>query len=216
MRRLNGKIILISSLLLVNSYCQELHSYSASITRNGFTKLMTIYDFWSREYPKPVIYIKPNKSGYIRIKGYPSPRKLTKKTPCLIKTGLYHPWSEDNTSVKVFYTITPKVSYIALKNINLDDGKIKIDKGDILENEAYISEGECYYILNKIKGITTYCIGEDNKEFKKIKERSFPTQQWLYLQCKEGYNIFIQDKELLKYPQVTKGVIKDYGKVAPE
>lgn len=203
-------LLLACSLLILNAF----DSYTAPITRHKITKNMAIYNFWSREYPKPVIYIKPTKNGWLRIRGYPSVRHLDKKVSCLVKTGLYHPWSEDNTSVKEFYTLAPKISYIALRDTTIGDGKIKIKKNDILENEAYLAEGECYYIFNKTKRITTYCLDEDNRDFKRVKEPSFPTEQWLYLECREGYNIFVQDKDLLKQKGVTEGVIKGYGRVS--
>ncbi len=173
---------------------------------------MVTYNFWSGEYPKPVIYIQPTANGWARIRGYESLRNPGRKEVCTVKTGLYHPWSKDNTSLINYYTIIPKVTYVARQNTTLNNRRIK--KGDILDNEFYLAEGDCSYLLNKKKKITTFCLG-DAAEFQRIEKPAHPSEQWLYIKCREGYNVFVRDTDLLRQLGVKKGVIKGYGKVAP-
>ncbi len=98
-------------------------------------------------------------------------KKLKTKRVCTIKKGLYHPWSEDNTSVKEFLTIAPEVDYIVLSNdVKVDDysnKKIKVKKGDKLECEIYLQEGECAYFLNG-KEVDSECLEYDKSSYKKI------------------------------------------------
>jgi len=191
------------------------HSSTIPVTRNGVTRKMVAYNYWSGEYPKPVINVAGSVKGWIKIKGYASLRKLTKKKVCTIKTGIYHPWSKDNTSVIDYFTITGEVDYKARKSFLLDEKKIK--KGDTLENEMYIAEGSCSYLWNKKKEIETTCIEEaapSSSVYRRIKYPAHPREQWLYLDCREGYHIFVRDVDLLRVPNIRKGRIVGYGKVA--
>jgi hypothetical protein len=175
---------------------------------------MVAYNYWSGEYPKPVIYVKHTQNNWTRIKGYASLRNPIKRKVCSIKTGIYHPWSKDKTSLINYYSIIPKIDYVAKKNTIFDGREIK--KGDKLENEVYIAEGSCSYLLNKKKQITTVCVEdgvEDPAAFKYIKNPAHSSEQWLYLNCREGYHIFVQDVDLLRQPNVRKGMMSGYGRV---
>ena len=189
-------------------------SYTLPITRNGVTHSMVAYNYWSGEYPKPVIYVKGNQNKWVKIKGYASLRKPVKRKVCSIKTGIYHPWSKDRISLINYYSIIPKVDYIVKKNTVLDSQEIK--KEDKLENEIYIAEGICSYLLYKKKQITTVCVKEGIEyptAFKHIKHPAHSSEQWLYLNCREGYHVFVQDVNLLRQPNVREGTISGYGRV---
>ena len=186
-------------------------SYTIPITRNGVTQTMIAYNFWRGEYPTPVIDVKASKKRWNKIFGYSSLRKVDKKRACTIRSGLYHPWSKDITSIINFYSVIPKIDYIVKKDTKLEDEILK--KGDKLENEVYLSEGYCKYTLNSKRSFESFCISDDNREFKLIKHPTHNKEQWLYLECKEGYNIFIKDEDLLTQKNVSKGAIKGYGEV---
>ena len=189
-------------------------SYTLPITRHGVTHSMVAYNFWSGEYPKPVIYLKHTHNNWSKIRGYTSLRNLTNRKVCTIKSGIYHPWSKDETSLIDYYSIIPKIDYVAMQNTTLGNQKIK--KGDRLENEFYIAEGRCSYLLNKRRQIATTCIEEaieDTFIFKRIKSSPHPREQWLYLNCREGYKIFVRDIDLLSQPNVRSGAISGYGRV---
>ena len=187
-------------------------SYAIPVTRGGVKHTMVTYNFWSGEYPKPVIYIQPTHNGWAKIRGYASLRNPKTRKVCTVKAGIYHPWSKDNTSLINYYTIIPKKTYIAQKNTKIDNRRIK--RGDILDNEFYLSEGDCSYLLNKKVKITAFCIG-DSAEFKRIEKPAHPPEQWLYVKCREGYNVFVRDADLLNQSGVNKGRIIEYGKVSP-
>jgi len=201
-------------MLIVTLTCTNANNikpYTIPITRNGVTHTMIAYNFWSGEYPLPVINVKPTKKKWTKIFGYSSLQKVDKKIACTIKSGLYHPWSKDTSSIINFYSIVPKIDYIVKKDTQLEDEML--NKGDKLENEVYLSEGYCKYTLNSKKSFESFCINNENREFKLIKHPTHNKEQWLYLECKEGYNIFIKDKDLLTEQNVSKGTIKGYGEV---
>jgi len=186
--------------------------YQLPITRHGVTHTMIAYNFWSGEYPKPVIHVQSGiQSNWHKMMGYASLRRMDKRKKCTIRSGIYHPWSKDKISLINYYSIVPRVSYLVQNNTTINGQKFK--KGDRLENEIYLAEGSCSYTLNGKKArFETYCIDEDT-HFKKINYPSHPSEQWLYLNCKEGYNVFVQDRDLLTQPNVNLGQISEYGKV---
>ena len=204
--------LLVSLLLLIFDTFLYAHDkpYLLPITRNGVTHTMVAYNFWSGEYPQPVIYIQPGRNNTSKIRGYASLRTPGKKKSCTVKSGIYHPWSKNKISLINYYSIIPIINYVAKNDTILNDQKIK--KGDRLGHEVYLAEGSCAYLFNgKIK-LETSCIDEDPK-FKITKYPSHPSEQWLHLSCKEGYNIFVQDRDLLTQPNVRKGRILGYGEV---
>jgi len=185
-------------------------SYTLPITRNGVTHHMVAYNYWSGEYPKPVINVKHNQNRWVQIEGYASLRKSLNREVCSIRAGIYHPWSKEKISIIDYYSIIPRVDYVAKKNTLLDDQKIR--KGDKLENEIYIAEGSCSYLLNKRREIVATCI-DDPTVFRRIETPSHSSEQWLYLKCREGYKVFVQDTDLLSQPNIKRGAISGYGEV---
>ncbi len=73
--------LLVSLLLLIFDTFLYAHDkpYLLPITRNGVTRTMVAYNFWSGEYPQPVIYIQLGRSNTSKIMGYASLRTLGKK-----------------------------------------------------------------------------------------------------------------------------------------
>lgn len=203
----------LSLLLLV--FTAYLHAseapYLLPITRNGVTHTMIAYNFWSGEYPEPVIYVQPSQGRWGKVMGYSSLRNIVKRKQCTVKSGIYHPWSNDKISLINYYSIVPRKSYLVQRDTAFEGQKFK--KGDKLVNEVYLSEGFCSYILNDQKErLVTHCIGEVT-QFKSTKYPSHPSEQWLYLSCKEGYKVFVQDSDLLTQPDINKGQISGYGEV---
>lgn len=200
--------------VLVFSFTNVLYAsedpYSLPITRDNVTHTMIAYNFWSGEYPSPVIDVQVKQKKWLKIKGYKSLRKLTQPKNCTIKTGIYHPWSKDKISVINYYSIIPKVDYLAKKATIFDEKKFK--KGDKLKHEVYLSEGFCSYDLNNKKRFESTCIGK-MKPFERTEYPSHAAEQWLYLSCKEGHKVFVQDNDLLSQPHVKKGKIAAYGEV---
>jgi hypothetical protein len=80
----------------------------------------------------------------------------------------------------------------------------------------YIAEGSCSYLLNRKKEINTTCIEEaapNPSVYRRIEYPAHPREQWLYLNCREGYRVFARDVYLLRQPNIRKGRIAGYGKV---
>ncbi|CAA6799549.1 MAG: Unknown protein [uncultured Sulfurovum sp.] len=206
------KLFISLSIILTLSLQASEEPYLLSIERNGTKHTMLANNFWSGEYPSPVISVQAKEEKWQKVMGYNSLRSLGKKKSCTIKTGIYHPWSRDKTSLINFYSIIPLVSYLVQKDTVLEETKLK--KGDKLEREVYLSEGFCSYALKDGKEFQATCIDEKDENFKRIESASHPSEQWLYLSCKEKYNVFVQDSDLLRQPHVKEGQITGYGEVA--
>lgn len=210
-------LLILSSLLHAND-----EPYPLPITRGGVTHTMIAYNFWSGEYVKPVIHIQPNHHNGGKILGYTSLRKPTKKKSCSIKSGIYHPRSKDKNSLLDFYTIAPRVRYVAQSNMTIDsqivlNGKhtdsLKVKKGDEFKNEVYLAEAHCSYMFNDKVKLVTPCTNMRRKQLQRIEHPSHHSEQWLHLSCKEGYNVFVQDSDLLSQSNISEGEIVEYGKV---
>jgi hypothetical protein len=73
------KLSLSLLLLLFSTYLYASEEpYLLPITRGGATHTMVAYNFWSGEYPKPVIYVQPRQGKWGKIMGYSSLRKTVK------------------------------------------------------------------------------------------------------------------------------------------
>ena len=193
---------------------ESFNTYTIPVTRGGLTREMAVGDFWSGEYPRPVIYVEENGEHRRKIRGYTSLREPLQQKSCTIKTGIYHPWSKERTSVANFYTILPKVDYRVKRDTVL--GEHRLHRGDLLENEIYLAEGSCLYRLNGKEQITEICVEEamdDPTVFRKRVHPGHRKEQWLRLRCDEGYTVFVRDRELLRQHHVRRGKISGYGKV---
>jgi len=201
-----GFLIVTIFLSFPNNSFAEGGSYKISITRNDITKTRFVYNYWSHEFPTPVINVNARKPGYTKIYAYKSLRKLNQKVICTIKNGLYHPWSKTANSVINYYTIIALHEYIALISTMLDSRPVK--KGQIITNVHYLSEGYCSGNLKsnqKIINIDFTCSDIDKNKFKQITTKDNFVEQWLYMKCREGYNAFIKDAALLKQPGIKGG-----------
>jgi hypothetical protein len=52
--------------------------------------------------------------------------------------------------------------------------------------------------------------------FKQIEKSSTleKNEQWLHLECKQGYKIFVEDKDLLSQKGIKEGEIRGYGDIS--
>ncbi len=221
------KILLTFTLLLnVALYAEEV-PYKLDITRDGKVSTQVAYNFWSGEYPSPVINIHAGTDGKTTIEGYVSLRDKKERKVCTVKNGLYHPWAKGKDSLINFYTIVPIESYKVLVELpdevqsSFSDPDLKV--GDEIRNIVYLAEGESQGIIHGDKRAdeTVYFqtnIFENNpKIFQRIENISTleKNEQWFYLKCDEGYNVFVEDVDLLEQEGIKKGQITGYGSVSP-
>ena len=172
--------------------------YVLPITRNEITHKMVAAPFWltgAGGSIYPVIEVKNKKLKTITIQGHSSLRKLTSpKKSCTIKTGLYHPWAEGH-SVNTFYSVLPWTQYEILKDVP-EEG---LKKGDILDNVISSISGVSYVHVSGKKRIPKSAGFGDfdlDNVYKQIDHQYHEEEKWLYLTCKEGYNVFISDNDL--------------------
>ena len=219
--------LLITALFLSASAIADWGYYQLPITRNGQTKTMLAYNNWSGEYPNPVIDVPNN----LTVTGYKSLRTMKETQDCNIKKGLYHPWG-DSPSALNLYTITDVLKYTATESVPVEemynydkDGNsieiTQINKGEVLTNVIYLSEGWCSADLISQKekiNVEFFC---DSTLDKKGLKNNDPTaslqnsEQWVHLKCLNGGSVFVMDKDFLSQPGVQQGQISGYGEVQP-
>ncbi|MDD5359931.1 MAG: hypothetical protein PHI02_06660 [Sulfurovaceae bacterium] len=215
--------ILLALIILLNIalYAEEV-PYKIDIIRNGKAHHQVAYNFWSGEYPSPVINVHAGKNGKTTIEGYVSMRDKKERKICTIKNGLYHPWSKDKNSYINFYTIVPVESYEVISTPANDLAEKSLKTGDKIINIVYLGEGESQGILQSNSNEDTLIyfqsqIFENNpKIFKSIENISTYNndEQWLYLKCDERYNVFVEDKDILSQKGIKKGQITSYGEIS--
>lgn len=220
-------ILLATALLMAGSAFADWGYYQLPITRDGKTKTMLAYNNWSGEYPGPVIDVPKN----MTVVGYKSLRKLTEKKSCNIKKGLYHPWGKSPSAYNL-YTISDVLRYTATQKVEMEEMFVyengnsievgSIDKGDVITNVIYLSEGWCSAGLNRVDQdsvkVEFFCDYSLDKEGMKNNNPGASLnnyEQWVHLKCENGGSVFVQDKDFLSQPGVREGQITGYGSIAP-
>jgi hypothetical protein len=165
---------------------------------------MLAYPAWSGEYPGPIIAVGDSNNKQVTINGYASPRKLETLKKCTIPAWVLNPWEAEDP-VDTYYTFTTIFEYQVLENLP----NFGLKKGDVLKNLAGGSENSCAFTLVSGKSVKhwyhTDCDVRSPKYTQETKFESHPEEQWLYLSCKEGYKVFVQDSEMLKQTGINRG-----------
>lgn len=203
---------------------ESFESYKLPITREGKKTTRVAYNFWSGEYPSPVVDINSDKPGTTTIKAYTELRdpKSTNRVNCTVKNGIYHPWSDKDPSSLTYYSLSSREEYTAIVDTTI--GKLKVPKGSVISNVVYYAENYCGAILRNKKTarpISESCdVFRDTKTFERISasEGEF-SEQWLYFICAEkkadgsALKVFVRDEDLIKQPGIQTGCPSEYGKV---
>lgn len=202
----------------------EAASYRLDMTRNGVVHEMVVYDFWSGEYPSPVVAIGKSDKGTTKVIGSTSMRKLVNDTACTVSNGLYHPWAEKTKTPYEIYTVAGNTEYTATKDIEVtffdnsaagETKKLTVANGEKLTQAVYLGEGFCQYVVGNTRlEIQTDCaqVG-DNIDFAKTDLPAHPTEQIIKFSCKEGIDVYVTVDHLLKQKGVKEGQIESYGSV---
>lgn len=216
-------LILMISILVSISAVASSSAYQLAVTRGDLTRTRVAYNFWSGEYPTPVIDVTENTT----ITAYQSLRTLDKPVACTISQGLYHPWSETSNSVMLYYTIAAVNSYSVVRDFTLEEANVSSDPmisgvefsiGDQVVNVIYLSEGWCRGTQRTPSGQRTdvdfFCDDITTSDNLRVIQEDWDYQeQWMYLSCSEGYTAFVQDQSLLAQPKIKEGQILGYGEV---
>ncbi|MEK6556500.1 MAG: hypothetical protein AABZ31_14725 [Bdellovibrionota bacterium] len=228
----------LSSLVLlsaVTSFADAPYSKLTQVNRDGKISARVVYNFWSGEYPMPVIDLATEIGGNSAIMVEKSFNNLGQTALCTANNGIYHPWSKTANSVKNYLSIVPLQEYRLLKTMNFDatvyDEKtgdpttveIKARKSDLLTRVVYLSEGYCsgeLVLAPKLKRaqVDFSCDQvEDVTLFKKTAQSQDDefSEQWIEVNCLEGFTGYIRDQNLLTSPGAQEGRILGYGEVGP-
>jgi hypothetical protein len=210
---------------LASTLSAEAASYRLDITRNNATLEMVVYDFWSTEYPGPVVAIGKSDLGSTKILGSASMRNPKNEIACTVSNGLYHPWAEKTKTPYEIFTVTGITDYTATKDTEItyfsetevgQSIKLSLAAGEKLTRSVYLSEGFCQFVIgNTQKEIQTDCGQVDNNpNFVKTELPSHGTEQWIKFSCKQGSSVYVNVDDLLKQKGVSEGQIESYGSVA--
>jgi hypothetical protein len=210
---------------IASTLSAEAASYALDMTRDGKTLEMVVYDFWSTEYPGPVVAIGKSDLGSTKILGSASMRNPTNDVACTVSNGLYHPWAEKTKTPYEIYTVTGIIDYTATKDTEINyfsetevghSIKLSLAAGEKLTRSVYLSEGSCQFVIgNTQKEIQTDCGQVDNNpNFLKTELPSHGTEQWIKFSCKQGSSAYVNVDDLLKQKGVSEGKIESYGSVA--
>lgn len=230
------KAVLMTLIAFVSvSATAESSVYELPITREGVTTERVAYNFWSGEWPGPVIRVNSTKKGVTTINAYKSLRVLSNKNKvaCTVKNGVYHPWAQiwDNevtgekaktqNSVVTYYTIAAKNEYVVTQT-NTPDWIEMYDTNGVELPSPTLDKGSKVLVVYGGEG---YCLGstggedyyfpcdaiDQDSNYKQTVTPDDFYEQWLYVQCDEGYNAFVQDSSLLAQPGVSEGEFLEYG-----
>lgn len=234
--------LFLSTILFLASASADLGTYKLEVERNGITSLQVAMNTWQGEYPGPVIDVSSKKKNKTTtVKGWESLRKLNTSKSCTIKNGLYHPWSQTKNSVIAYYTIAPVLDYVVLQDItNPEELGLSafyenqtvpaIKANSKIVNYMYLAEGGAmatlqqdgveqylYLSYDSLEKPEYFAVTLETKALKTVTEEDGSTydvnEQWLYVKCAEGYNVFIEDTALLSQKGVKQGNIAGYGEI---
>ncbi len=221
-------VLLATALLMAGSAFADWGYYQLPITRDGKTKTMLAYNNWSGEYPGPVIDVPKD----LTVVGYKSLRTMKEKKSCDIKKGLYHPWGNSPSAFNL-YSIVDVLKYTALETVPVEEmftydsegnsTQINaINKGEVITNVIYLSEGWCSADLvsadkksTKVEFFCDYALDQQGMKNNNPSASLSNFEQWVHLKCENGGSVFISDKDFLAQPGVYEGIIGGYGDVYP-
>jgi hypothetical protein len=217
--------VFVTAFISINdANAQQVSSYLLPITRAGQTNMMVAYNFWSTEYPGPVVNVNSTKRGTTTVQAFKSLRKLDTPVNCAIKNGIYHPWGKSPSLIS-WYTITPASTYTAKQpgdfkynTDGADEAVLPLKTGDKLTRAVYLSEGFCQVSValdGKETEVGTSCTNLEENEALENTVGGGQVEQWLYVRCADGTKAFIEDTVLLAQPGVKEGQITGYGSVSP-
>ncbi len=186
----------------IDQSAQSINSYKLSITRGGKASTRVAYNYWSGEYPTPIIDVNSGKTGTTAVDGYLSLRDMKDIRTCTIKNGVYNPWSKSDASIENYYTLAAVDDFLVLKDffmtktyfgagVKAFEKKIKVPAGAKIVNVVYGAENYCTATLQIGKNLTPIdesCdfFYENPKNLQKIsKENDQFREEWLYLNCSE-------------------------------
>jgi hypothetical protein len=171
-------------------------------------------DFWSGEYPTPVIKVTAA-TKVKALKEIPfGSRPHVIPVSCTLNKGVYHPWARKTKAA--YYSVTGITVHEAkvATTIELDQArgmtKVSLNPGEVVRQLAYHGEGYCLVEVKGLKGVA-FCL--DEKEFKILISNDY-YHQYLKASCQEGYQAYISvTDDIFTIKGIESGNITDYGHV---
>lgn len=177
----------------------------------------SVNDFWSGEYPSPVIKVTAD-TTLQAIKAIPCGSRPGRVKPisCTIQPGVYHPWAKKTKAA--YYSVSGVSVYKAKKDTTLEVEKdgvgpqiVTVKQGENVRQLAYYGEGYCLVEVNGVKG-GAFCVSEDENYQTVVSSTYY--HQYLSVTCKEGQQAYISVTDrLFTTKGIEHGQILEYGSV---
>lgn len=199
-------------------------SYLLDVTRDGKAMTEVVYDWWSGEWPGPIVNVNAEAPGETTIQAFSGLQVLDTPVSCTIKNGLYHPWG-DSPSLVSFHSIVPESNYTAKVAVDFpfDDRSgvtqtAHLAPGDVLRRLTYDSEGYCTVMI-PVNGALVQGQISCDQILPQVQFDAYVgegvEEQWFSMACAEGTTAFVQDSALLAQPGIKEGQFGEYGTVKP-
>lgn len=161
---------------------------------------MAAVEFWSGEYPSPVMQVDRE----VSLPARPDPCDERPSVPCAIPAGLYHPWAGQGR----YLTLQESTFYRATAAFTYSEGPA-LRQGDTLELTHYLAEGMCA-LVHRGTRFDASCPDADNLPLELIREPATEPQQLFDPGCGAWLDV---DSALFVRPEIQHGRITGYGEV---
>lgn len=189
-------------------------SFAETVNAANLSQYYSV-NFWSGEYPRPVIKITADTKIPALRKIPFGGRPREKSIPCSVSKGVYHPWAKKTKatylSVSAISVYEAKTAMtIEVEQDEIGRTKISLNPGDRVHQLAYYGGNLCLIEAKGHKG-ASYC--PDDDEFKAIIRNNY-YRQYLKVSCQEGYLAFISVTDgIFTIKGIERGNISEYGHV---
>jgi hypothetical protein len=169
---------------------------TGSRCENGLRRV----DFWSGEYPGPVVQL----DAAVSLPARTDPCLAAPDTTCALGPGLYHPWA----GVGEYITLRAPERYRASTKVALEED-VQLDPGEEIELITYLAEGYCSYLHrgNQVEG---QCPGLNDDGLTRVSGEPPPAIQLFTAGCGAWVDT---DDALFTIAGVRQGEITGYGSV---
>lgn len=157
-------------------------------------------DFWSGEYPGPVVQI----DAAVALPARTDPCLPAPDTTCALTPGLYHPWA----GVGEYITLRAPERYRASTKVALEE-EVQLDAGEEIELITYLAEGYCSY-LHRGRQVEGQCPGLNDDGLTRVSGEPPPEIQLFTAGCGAWVDA---DDALFTTAGVRQGEITGYGSV---
>ena len=223
-KRLNAPVLLGAITLSVLLVCsvslslalgvswQDIYNYIGDSSQTSMRQCESgtaIFPYWEGEYPGPVVVL--DKAQELQVRAKLCDKQAT--TSCLVKAGMYHPWSQQELN---FATLTGIVTYKAL--VAFRSKTRQYPAGTVVQQVGSLGEGYCLLQVQDDRW-AALCPDVPSQsgsiEFEQLEYTKVQTKKFVQVSCGNNQRGWLEvNEKIFDSPTVRRGVITGYGKIA--